>query len=126
MAITRKMVWKGVQGFFCLCVGCEYGGFRDGTSFDSKEFIDVFSDDLPGLSPDKEIEFYIDLVSGTKPILMAPYKIVPGELKKLNEHIQDFLDKVVIRTNVSLWGAPVLFVKKNDGSIEMCIDYIGS
>jgi hypothetical protein len=54
---------------------------------------------------------------------MAPYKIVPAELKKLNEHIQDFLDKVFIRISVSLWGTPVLFVKKNDGSIKMCIDY---
>jgi hypothetical protein len=88
-----------------------------------KEFIDVFPDDLPGLPPNREIEFCIDLVSGTKPISMAPYRMAPAELKELKEQIQDLLDKGFIRPSVSPWGAPVLFVKKKDGSMRMCIDY---
>jgi hypothetical protein len=88
-----------------------------------KEFIDVFPDDLPGLPPNREIEFCIDLVSGTKPISMAPYRMAPVELKELKEQIQDLLDKGFIRPSVSPWGAPVLFVKKKDGSMRMCIDY---
>ncbi|XP_073261125.1 uncharacterized protein [Populus alba] len=70
-----------------------------------------------------EIEFCIDLDSGTKSIFMAPYRMAPAELKELKEQIQDLLDKGFIRPSVSPWGAPVLFVKKKDGSMRMRIDY---
>ncbi|XP_070039839.1 uncharacterized protein [Nicotiana tomentosiformis] len=88
-----------------------------------KEFSDVFLDDLQGIPPDREIEFGIDALLGTQPISIPPYRIAPSELNELKNQLQELLDKDFIRPNVSSWGAPVLFVKKKDGSLRMCIDY---
>jgi hypothetical protein len=88
-----------------------------------REFPDVFPEDLPGLPPDCEVEFSIDLVSGTAPISKAPYRMAPAELKELKGQLEEFLDKGFIRPSASPWGAPVLFVKKKDGSMRLCIDY---
>ena len=79
--------------------------------------------ELPGLPPDREIEFCIDVVPGTDPISMPPYRMAPAELKELNEQLKELLDKGFIRPSSSPWGAPVLFVKKKDGSLRLCIDY---
>ena len=87
------------------------------------EFLEVFSKELPGLPPDREIEFKIDLIPGTAPISKAPYRMAPSELKELKSQLQELLDKGYIRPSHSPWGAPVLFVKKKDGSMRMCIDY---
>ncbi|KAL8091503.1 hypothetical protein AgCh_033936 [Apium graveolens] len=87
------------------------------------EFSDVFPDNLPGLPPDREIEFAIDLAPGTEPVSKAPYRMAPVEMKELATHLQDLLEKGFIRPSVSPWGAPVLFVKKKDGSMRLCIDY---
>lgn len=81
------------------------------------EFPDVFPEELPGLPPDKEIEFCIDVVPGTDPISMPHYRMAPAELKELREQLQELLDKGFIRPSSSPWGAPVLFVKKKDGSL---------
>uniref|UniRef100_A0A2N9GFR5 CCHC-type domain-containing protein n=1 Tax=Fagus sylvatica TaxID=28930 RepID=A0A2N9GFR5_FAGSY len=78
---------------------------------------------LHGLPPEREVEFTIDLVPGTGPISKAPYRMAPAELKELKEQLQDLLDKGFIRPSASPWGAPVLFVKKKDGSMRLCIDY---
>ncbi|KAA0036931.1 gag-protease polyprotein [Cucumis melo var. makuwa] len=80
-----------------------------------REYPDVFSDELPGLSPSREIDFAIKLEPGTDPISRAPYRMAPAELKELKVQLQELLDKGFIRPNVSPWGAPVLFVKKKDG-----------
>ncbi|KAL0554176.1 hypothetical protein IC582_008093 [Cucumis melo] len=88
-----------------------------------REYPDVFSDELPGLLPPREIDFAIELESDTAPISRAPYRMAPAELKELKVQLQEFLDKGFIRLSVSLWGAPVLFVKKKDGSMRLCIDY---
>jgi hypothetical protein len=88
-----------------------------------QEFLDVFPEDFPGLSLDREIEFCIDLIPGAAPISKAPYRMAPAELKELKKQIQELLDKGFIRPSVSPWGAPVLFVKKKDGTFRMCIDY---
>ena len=87
------------------------------------EFPDVFPEELPGLPPDREIEFCIDVVPGTDPISMPPYRMAPAKLKELNEQLKELLDKGFIRPSSSPWGAPVLFVKKKDGSLRLCIDY---
>lgn len=87
------------------------------------EFPDVFPEELPGLAPKREIDFTIELVPGTAPISKAPYRMAPAELKELKEQLQELLDKGFIRPSVSPWGAPVLFVKKKDGSLRLCIDY---
>ncbi|KAL5583072.1 hypothetical protein UlMin_015514 [Ulmus minor] len=88
-----------------------------------KEFLDVFPKDLPGIPPDREIEFKIDLLPGTAPISKAPYRMAPAELRELQMQLQDLIKKQFIRPSYSLWGAPVLFVKKKDGTMRMCIDY---
>ena len=87
------------------------------------EFSNVFSNDLPGIRPDREIEFRIDLFPDTQPISISSYHLPPAELKELKEQLKDLLDKGFIRPSVSPWGAPVLFVRKKDGSLRMCIDY---
>ncbi|XP_069154563.1 uncharacterized protein [Solanum lycopersicum] len=87
------------------------------------EFSEVFSIDFPGLPPDRDIDFCIDVEPGTRPISNPPYHMAPAELKKLKEQLKDLLSKGFIRPNVSPWGAPMLFVKKKDGSTRMCIDY---
>ncbi|KAL3749910.1 hypothetical protein ACJRO7_010955 [Eucalyptus globulus] len=88
-----------------------------------REFPSVFPEDLPGLPLDREIEFCIELMPGTTPISKAPYQMAPTELKELKTQLQELLDKGFIRPSVSPWGAPVLFVKKKDGSMRLCIDY---
>ena len=87
-----------------------------------QEFLDVFPSDLPGVPPDRDIDFAIDLEPGTKPISIPPYRMAPAELKELKDQLQDLLSKGFIRPSVSPWGAPVLFVKKKDGTMRMCID----
>ena len=87
------------------------------------KFPDVFPEKLLGLLPDREIEFEIELLLGTAPISKAPYRIAPAELKELKQQLQELLDKKFIRPNYLPWGAPVLFVKKKDESMRMCIDY---
>ena len=87
------------------------------------DFSDVFPDELPGLPPDREIEFSIDLAPGTEPVSKAPYRMAPIEMKELDIQLQELLEKGVIRPSVSPWGAPVLFIKKKDGSMSLCIDY---
>jgi hypothetical protein len=87
------------------------------------DYPDVFIEVYSGLPPNREIEFSIDLVPSTKPIQKAPYRMAPTELKKLKEQLRELIDKGFIRPSVSPWGAPVLFVKKKDGSMRLCIDY---
>ncbi|KAD3640042.1 hypothetical protein E3N88_29265 [Mikania micrantha] len=87
------------------------------------DYPDVFPEDLPGLPPPQQVEFRIDLVPGTAPIARAPYRLAPSEMHELSNQLQELLDKGFIRPSFSPWGAPVLFVKKNDGTFRMCIDY---
>ncbi|GJQ92368.1 reverse transcriptase [Tanacetum coccineum] len=83
-----------------------------------------FPDEHSGLPPTpREIEFGIELISGAEPISKAPYRMAPVELKELKEQLQEMLENGFIRPSVSPWGAPVLFVKKKDGSMRLCIDY---
>ncbi|KAF5812920.1 putative nucleotidyltransferase, Ribonuclease H [Helianthus annuus] len=88
-----------------------------------REFPDVFPEELPGLPPHRQVEFQIDLAPGAAPIARAPYRLAPGELQELSNQLQELLDRGFIRPSSSPWGAPVLFVKKKDGSFRMCIDY---
>ncbi|GKC14941.1 putative reverse transcriptase domain-containing protein [Tanacetum coccineum] len=88
-----------------------------------RDFPEVFPDDLPGLPPPRQVEFKIDLVPGAAPVARAPYRLAPSEMKELSEQLKELLEKGFIRPSSSPWGAPVLFVKKKDGSFRMCIDY---
>ncbi|KAJ0915815.1 putative nucleotidyltransferase, Ribonuclease H [Helianthus annuus] len=88
-----------------------------------RDFPQVFSEDLPGLPPHRQVEFQVELAPGAAPIARAPYRLAPTELEELSKQLQDLLDKGFIRPSSSPWGAPVLFVKKKDGTFRMCIDY---
>ncbi|GJU51934.1 reverse transcriptase domain-containing protein [Tanacetum coccineum] len=88
-----------------------------------KEFLDVFPEDLPGLPPVCQVEFQIDLIPGAAPVARTPYRLAPSEMQELSNQLQELTDRGFIRPSTSPWGAPVLFVKKKDGSFRMCIDY---
>nr|CAD39356.2 OSJNBa0059H15.7 [Oryza sativa Japonica Group] len=88
-----------------------------------QRFPDVFPEDLPGMPPDHDIEFIIDLIPGTAPISKRPYRMPVNELEELKKQIRELQEKGFVRPSSSPWGAPVLFVKKKDGSMRMCVDY---
>ncbi|GJW27180.1 putative reverse transcriptase domain-containing protein [Tanacetum coccineum] len=88
-----------------------------------RDFLDVFHEDLSGLPPTRQVEFQIDLIPGAAPVARAPYQLAPSKMKELSEQLKELSDKGFIRPSSSPWGAPVLFVKKKDGSFRMCIDY---
>ena len=87
-----------------------------------QNFVDIFQEP-PGIPPNRDIDFSIDLVSGTVPSSKAPYRMSTPELKELQIHLEELLKKGYIRPNVSPWGAPMLFVKKKDGTLRLCIAY---
>ncbi|GJY48340.1 putative reverse transcriptase domain-containing protein [Tanacetum coccineum] len=88
-----------------------------------RDFPEVFPDDLSGLPPVREIEFRIELIPGATPVAKSPYRLAPSELEELSGQLKELQDKGFIRPSSSPWGAPILFVKKKDGSFRMCIDY---
>ncbi|GJS23296.1 putative reverse transcriptase domain-containing protein [Tanacetum coccineum] len=88
-----------------------------------RDFPEVFPDDLSGLPPVREIKFWIELVPVAMPVAKSPYRLAPSELEELSGQLKELRDKGFIRPSSSPWGAPVLFVKKKDGSFRMCIDY---
>jgi hypothetical protein len=87
------------------------------------EYLDVFPDELPGMPPDGDVEFVIELQPGTAPISKRPYRMPPKELAELKNQLQELLDKGYICPSSSPWGCPTLFVKKKDGSLRLCVDY---
>ena len=120
---TSKMLRKGCQGYLAFVVDRRQERTRPEDIPIVKEFPDVFQDDISGLPPDREVEFTIDLIPGTEPISIPPYRMSPAELRELKAQLEELLSKGFIQPSISPWGAPVLFVKKKDGSLRLCIDY---
>ena len=118
-----KMLRKRCQGCLAFIVDRRQEGTRLEDIPIVKEFPDVFPDDISGLPPDREMEFTIFLIPGTEPISIPPYKMAPAELRELKAQLEEFLSKGFIRPSISPWGALVLFMKKKDGSLRLCIDY---
>jgi hypothetical protein len=87
------------------------------------EFHDVFPEDLPGLPPDQDVEFTIELLPGIVPISRQPYKMTPKELAELKVQLKELQDKGFIHPSTSSWGCPTLFVKKKDQSLRLCMNY---
>jgi hypothetical protein len=87
-----------------------------------KEFEDVF-EELLGLPPKRDIDFSIDLILGDAPVSNTPYRMRMLELKELQMKIEELLKKEYIRPSVSPWGATIIFVKKKDGMLRLCIDF---
>ncbi|GJX89338.1 putative reverse transcriptase domain-containing protein [Tanacetum coccineum] len=88
-----------------------------------REFLEVFPEDLPGLPPVRQVGFQVDLILGATRVARAPYRLAPLEMQELSNQLQELADRGFIRPSTSPWGAPVLFVKKKNGSLKMCIDY---
>ena len=88
-----------------------------------QKFSDVFVEDIPGIPPRREIDFRIDLVPGTEPISKTPYRMTAQELVELKLQLEELLEKGLVHPSVSPWGAPIIFVKKKDGTLRLCIDY---
>ena len=88
-----------------------------------QEFMDVFPNEIPGFPPKRGIDFTIELVPGEAPVSRAPYRMSTLEMLELKMQMQELLDKKYIRPSVSPWGSSVLFIKKKDGTLRLCIDY---
>jgi hypothetical protein len=88
-----------------------------------KDFPDVFPEELPEMPPDTEVVFVIDLLPGTAPISKQAYMMSVEELKELKKQLTELQEAGYIRSSSSPWGAPVLIVRKKDGSQRMCVDY---
>jgi hypothetical protein len=88
-----------------------------------QEYLDVYPEELPGMPPDRDIEFIIELLPGTPPISKRPYRMPINELVELKKQIAELQSKGFIRPSSSHWGAPVLFLEKKDGTQQMCVDY---
>ncbi|GJY57243.1 putative reverse transcriptase domain-containing protein [Tanacetum coccineum] len=88
-----------------------------------RDFPEVFPEDFSGIPPARQVEFQIDLIPDAALVARAPYRLAPSEMKELSDQLKELFDKGFIRPSSSPRGAPVLFVKKKDGSFQMCIDY---
>jgi hypothetical protein len=87
------------------------------------EFLDVFPEELPGMPPERKVEFAIEIIPGTAPISRRAYRVSGSKLVELKKQIDELLEKGYIRPSTSPWAASVLFVEKKDGTKRMCIDY---
>ena len=87
------------------------------------EYPNVFLEELPGMPPDQELEFAIDLVPGSAPLYKKYYRMPSSELVELKKQLDELLQKGYIRASSSPWGSPAIFVDKKDGSLRMCVDY---
>ena len=120
---ARRFLRKGYEAFFVLILDSK----REQLNFENipviREFHDVFPEELLGVTHEREVDITIEVVQGTTPISRALDCMAPIELRELKTQLQELLDKGFIRPSVSPWGAPVLFVKKKDGTLRMCINY---
>ncbi|KAA3473298.1 DNA/RNA polymerases superfamily protein [Gossypium australe] len=118
---AKKLVSKGCEAYL---VYISVSDSRDSSVEDIrtvKDFPDVFLEEILGLPPNREVKFRIELLPSTASVSIAPYRMAPKELVELKAQIQKLLDRGFIRPCVSPWGASVLFVKKKDRSMLMCL-----
>ncbi|XP_071928109.1 uncharacterized protein [Coffea arabica] len=122
---ARKLLSRRAQGFLAFLINTPTDKLKIEDVPVVSEYPDVFPDELVNLPPEREIEFEINLLPGVSPISKTPYRMAPAELKELKWQLQDLLERGFIHESGSPWGAPVLFVKKKDGTLRLCIDYRG-
>ncbi|GJR69925.1 putative reverse transcriptase domain-containing protein [Tanacetum coccineum] len=120
---TQKFLLKGCDVFLAHVTTKKAEDKSENKRLEDVPIFRDFPEDLPGIPPTRQEEFQIDLVPGAAPIARAPYRLAPSEIKELSDQLQELFDKGFIRPSSSPWGAPILFVKKKDGSFRMCIDY---
>ena len=112
IATARTMVREGCEAYLAYVIETEKARPSVSDIPTVSDFSDVFSEELSGLLPQREIEFTIDVVPGATPASITPYQMAPLEIKELKLQLQELLEKGFIRPSVSPWGAPVLFVKR--------------
>nr|XP_027067805.1 uncharacterized protein LOC113693471 [Coffea arabica] len=122
---ARKLLSRGAQGFLTFLINTPTDKLKIEDVSVVSEYPDVFPDELVNLPSEREIEFEINLLLGASPISKTPYRMAPTELKELKLQLQDLLERDFIHESGSPWGAPVLFVKKKNGTLKLCIDYQG-
>ena len=120
---ARKMVRKGCEAYLAFVIDTVKARPSVSDIPTNSEFSDMFLEEFSGLPPQREIEFVIDVVPSATPASITPYQMDPVELKELKLQLQELLAKGFIRPSVSPWGAPVLFFKKKDGTLRLCINY---
>lgn len=120
---ASKLLCQGCIGYWSYAINTQTKKEKAGNIPVVCEFGDVFPEELPGLPPQREIDFRIELIPGAQPISKAPCHLAPIELKELKIQLDEVLQKGVIKPSVSPWGALVLFIKKKDGTLRLCIDY---
>ncbi|GJV73711.1 putative reverse transcriptase domain-containing protein [Tanacetum coccineum] len=120
---THKYLLKGHNVFLAHVTTKETEDKSGEKQLEDVPIVRDFPKDLSGLSPTRQVEFQIDLMPGAAPVARAPYRLAPSKMKGLSEQLQELSDKGFIRPSSLPWGALVLFVKKKDGSFQMCIDY---
>ncbi|GJS59789.1 putative reverse transcriptase domain-containing protein [Tanacetum coccineum] len=123
---TQKYIKKGCLIFLAQVTKKETEDQSEEKRLEDVPIVRDFLEDLHGLPQTRQVEFQIDLVPGAAPVARAPYRLAPSELQELSTQLQELSEKGFIRPSSSPWGAPVLFVKKKDGSFLMCIDYRSS
>ncbi|GKA98148.1 putative reverse transcriptase domain-containing protein [Tanacetum coccineum] len=121
--ITQKYLLKGCHVFLARITKKKTEDKSEEKRPEDVPVVQDFLEDLPSVPPTRQVEFQIDLVPGTAPMAWVPYRLAPSEMKELSDQLQELSDKGFIRPSSSPRGAPVLFVKKKDGSFWMCIDY---
>ncbi|KAA3487673.1 Retrotransposon protein [Gossypium australe] len=114
---------KGYEAYFAYVIDSKVSEKKNELVPVICEFSDVFPEELPGLPPIREVEFVIDVLPSTTPISIALYRMAPMELKELKSQLQELTNRGFARSSFSPCGAPILFVKKKDGTVRMCIDY---
>ena len=123
VATARMMVQKGCEAYLTYVKDTKKAKPSLSDIPTVSDYPDVFPEELPGLPPQREIEFAIDVVPSATLASITPYRMALVELKELKLQLQEFLEKGFIRPSISPWGAPVFFVKKKDGTLRLCVDY---
>jgi hypothetical protein len=121
--VARKLLRKGCSAWLAHVKELKKGSIDLASIPVVREFRDVFLEKLPGLPPVREIEVSIETIPRVSPITQSPYRMTPMELAELKVQLQELLDKGFIWPSNLPWGAPVLFVKKKDGTLHLYIDY---
>src|SRR6266540_3104777 len=88
-----------------------------------RDYPDVFPEELPGLPPERVVEFSIELLPGTAPVFRRPYRMSQNDLAEMKVQLQALLDKGFIRPSSSSWGCPAMFVDKKDQTKRLVVDY---
>ncbi|KAL4360747.1 hypothetical protein GQ457_04G015530 [Hibiscus cannabinus] len=121
---AQRLMDNGCRAYLAYVMNPNMGEARPRDIRTVCDFSGVLLEEFLGLLSDMDVEFTIETYSDSAPVSISPYRMAPKELKELKTQLQELLDRGFIRPSTSSWGAPVLFVKKKDESLRMCIYYL--